>query len=283
MSQAPSFYAPVPESPREDLLNAYLAFLEKRNGSLDATVPFPKREAWLDESRGWSVRSRHAVDPTAFQRGWSGGTSDLGDLALQTLLSFVRINAGEAYGVEVVSRRHTDHTSMEPFDQVQRVLTNEETYHTRILLGATQQFGVPSPTEAWRPPLLLKILIGSLAYSPKAIFHPILLGSEIAGIFAFNWLLQAVGKLFPEEPELRESLERRLIEILIDEVGHVAFNRLAVGPSGLSIGRKLAPHVVNGNLPDMRGLGWNPNTLRELDHLDFGSLPEEVRQRAFFV
>jgi len=185
--------------------------------------------------------------------------------------------------VEVVSRRHQDPNPSELFDKVQLVLSNEETYHTRILLGATQHFGVESPKEAWRPPLLLKVLIGSLAYSPKAIFHPILLGSEIGGIFAFNWLLQAVGRVFKDQPELRESLERRLIEILIDEVGHVAFNRMAVGPTGISVARKLAPYVVEGNLPDMRGLGWTADTVKQVEHLDYASLPEEVRRRAFFV
>ncbi len=283
MSQAASFYAPVPESPREDLLASYLAFLEKRDGGLDGDGTFPHREAWLEESRGWSVRSRQQVDVASFQRGWSGGKTDTGDIALQTLLTFVRINAGEAYGVEVVSRRHRDSDPTSLFDRVQRVLSKEETYHTRILLGATDQFGVPAPAEAWRPPLLLKILIGSLTYSPTAIFHPILLGSEIAGIFAFNWLLKAVGRVFPDEPELRESLERRLIEILIDEVGHVAFNRMAVGPSGLAVARRLAPYVIQGNLPDMRSLGWKADSVLELERLDFSTLPEEVRRRSFFV
>ena len=41
------FFAPVPETPREDLLKDYLAFLEHRNGSVATEGAYPNREAWL--------------------------------------------------------------------------------------------------------------------------------------------------------------------------------------------------------------------------------------------
>src|SRR5690606_33113245 len=124
MSQRLSFYGSTPEDPRDDLLSSYLTVLERRNGSLDIERPFPTREAWMEESEGWTVRSRRRVDPQAFMEGFTGGQTDRGDLALQALLTFVRINAGEAYGVEVVSRLRKPR-GHEMVSRVERVLQHE--------------------------------------------------------------------------------------------------------------------------------------------------------------
>src|SRR5690606_6726830 len=137
-------------------------------------------------------------------------STDRSDLALQALLTFVRINAGEAYGVEVVSRlrRPRGHALL---SRVEKVLQHEETYHTRILLGATRQFDIPTPVLAWKPGLPLRALIATIAIAPDAVHHPVTLASELAGVFAFNWLLSRLPALFPDEPELRETLEERLV------------------------------------------------------------------------
>lgn len=285
---AQSFYAPIPDRPRDDLLKDYLSFLKQRNGTTDASKPYPNRESWLESADAATVRHKGDVDAGAFNRNYvkfDPKTSP--SKPMLALLSFVKVNAGEAYGVEVVSsKRHAGPPTGELFDSVERVISREETYHTRILLGASNQFGLPKPTGAWKPALPLRILIGSLAYSPKALFHPILLGSELGGVFTFNWMLKKVGELFRDEPELKETLEARLVDILVDEIGHVAFNRMAVGPRGLKAAKDIAPHVIdgtNGRTPEFVALGWTKETLKELDAFDYLDLPEEVRRRSFFV
>jgi hypothetical protein len=280
-----TFYGAVPEQPREDVLADYLRFLEARNGSVATSGAYPRREEWLGEADQNRVRFAGEIDADAFERGFTAlqpGT----DAALLSLLAFVKVNAGEAYGVEVVTKRRHGRPARGVFEQVERVLGNEEQYHTRILLGATHQFGLAPPKATFRPPLPLRILIGTLAYSPKALFHPVLLGSELAGVFTFNWMLQKVGVLFADQPALRDSLESRLVEILIDEVGHVAFNRLAVGPWGMSAARVLAAKVAEASsqiTPELAGLGWGKATLHDFEKFDFAMLPAEVRRRSFFA
>jgi hypothetical protein len=74
------------------------------------------------------------------------------DKAFLALLSFVKANAAEAYGVEFVSaRRRMGPATGEPFDEVHRAVIKEETYHTRILAGAAIHFGLPKPQGAWAP------------------------------------------------------------------------------------------------------------------------------------
>jgi hypothetical protein len=283
----PSFHGPVADFPRDDLLRAYREFLTRRNGTLDFTQGFSRREEWLREAEGWTSEFRGQVDGEAFNRAYASfdAVKEL-SLPMVALLTFVKANAGEAYGVEVLTRKRKKlHESPVLFRQMERLLAYEETYHTRILIGATQHFGV-RVEGAWEPPLRLRVLIGTLAHVPGLFFHPVLLAAEISGVFAFNWMLRRVGEVFRDQPQVRESMEQRLIEILVDEVGHIAFNRLAVGPVGLGAARRMAGLVlrgVTGTTPEYVALGMDENELRKLEGFDLHHLPEEVRRRAWFV
>jgi hypothetical protein len=254
---------------------------------MDLERGFSRREEWMTEAASWTGQYEGKVDEAGFNRAYAS-FDDVKHLSLEevALLNFVKANAGEAYGVEVVSRvRHARKEASTLFEQLERVLGYEETYHTRILIGATQHFGV-KVQGAWKPPLRLKVLIGTLAYAPGLFFHPILLASEVAGVFQFQWMLKRVGEIFRDQPAVRESMEQRLIEILVDEVGHVAFNRMAVGSVGLSVARGLAPLVlqgVAGNTPEMRVLGLDENVMRQLNAFELHHLPEEVLRRSYFV
>jgi hypothetical protein len=286
-SLTPSFYAPVPAVPPDDVLRDYRHFLERRNGAADERGRFAHRETWLNEAAASPVRYAGRVDEDAFARQYVQFQGASSSSAAQTvLLAFVKMNAGEAYGVEVLTKLRHNRPVTTTFDELERLLAQEETYHTRILLGATRQFGVAEPTGAWRPPLPLKVLIGALAHAPASAFHPILLGAEIAGVFTFSWMLRKVGEVFRDQPAFRETLEQRLIEVLVDEMGHIAFNRLAVGPVGLKAAKSLAALSARGNsqtTPEFRALGWSSEVTDAIGRFDYADLPEEVRRRSFFV
>ena len=287
-SLRPGFYSAVTEVPREDLLRAYREFLGRRNGEMDLTKGFSRREEWLGEAAGWEARYAGPVDAEAFNRAYVDfGAAKQLSLQEMALLTFVKANAGEAYGVEVVNRvrhaRNPDSTQI--FHQVERLLSFEETYHTRILIGATQHFGV-EVKGAWKPNLQLRLLIGALAYAPGVFFHPILLASEISGVFVFQWMLKRVGEIFRDQPRIRESMEQRLTEILVDEVGHVAFNRMAVGARGLESARRMVPGVMKGvvgTTPEYRALGLSDSEMKGIADFDLHDLPEEVLRRSYFV
>ena len=265
----------------EQQLCAYSSFLKGRNGP-----GYQNRERWLIAANQRSVRHVEKVDSNVFAKAFVNfdPRAALSQAGI-ALLSFVKVNAAEAYGVEVVGRsRLREPTST--FDEVEKTLVGEEAYHTRILLGATHQFDVTPPATAFKPPLPLQLLIGALVHVPKGLFHPVLLGAEIAGVYAFNWMLTAVRRVFSGEPELRDSLEERLTEILVDEVGHIAFNRLHVGTRGLSVAATISRQIcgsTTARMPEMRALGFDQSALLAMQRFDLSDLPEEVRQRAFFV
>jgi hypothetical protein len=99
---------------------------------------------------------------------------------LLMLLTFCKMNAGHAYGVRVVKAAHNrrDRRRTDLARQVIVIAQEEEEYHTRILVGASQAFNLKARV-AYRPPLALKALIYSLAYAPRPFFpHPVRLRSR---------------------------------------------------------------------------------------------------------
>ena len=284
-----SLYAPVPHRERaDDLFLDYLAFLDERNGGVEGADTFRTRKAAMVEMSQWEGEYSGKVDVERFNRlyGKFDPSADITQDEL-ALLAFAKVNAGEAYGVEVTSKARAHLMSRpEPIFRVERVLSKEEDYHTQILVGAAQHFEGLEVRGAWSPPMPLRVLIFCLAKFPPSLFHPVLLAAEIGGVYTFNWMLKRLSTLFPNDPKIRESMERRLIEILIDEVGHVAYNRLAVGPNGLRFAKAMGAQLLEGNAintPEIPALGMDLSERRKIADFDFADLPEEVRRKAWFV
>lgn len=285
----PSFYAPVDDAERERALNGYIAFLNERNGLLDpATGTLPNREASLTDMNASQVRFDGRVAQADFDRllaKWNPADPALTPEML-VLIVLCRMNDGEAYGVRVVkaaqARRNAGVTDLRT--KAIAFAQEEEEYHTRILKGSAHHFGLKVNAE-YKPTFALKVLIGALAEAPKPLFHPILYGSEVAGVFLFNWALNRIREMI-KEPALREVLEARMMEILVDELGHVAFNRLVLSERSRKLGRFLAGQTVKGMTwitPELATLGFDKNAQSRFGGFDIDQLPEEARRRGYFA
>ncbi|MCO4768888.1 MAG: hypothetical protein KDA24_02585 [Deltaproteobacteria bacterium] len=287
VSSRPSFYSIVPNRDRaDDLFRSYIAFLEERNGDLFADDGFAHREAMMDTLGEHDAIYRGGFDNAVFNRNYVKlQDTDLSDEQL-ALLAFVKMNAGEAYGVEVMSEARADLMARpEPLYVLERVLGREENYHTKMLVGAADHFDGIEVEGAWRPAWPLKLLIFALAKFPPSMFHPILLGAEISGVFTMNWMLGRLSTMFPDDPGVRESMEHRIIEVLIDEVGHVAYNRICVGTAGMRAAKVLARGVSKSHddlTPELNVLGY-AEARKGLASFDYADLPEEVRRKAWFA
>ena len=85
---------------------------------------------------------------------------------------------------------------------------------------------------------------------------------------------------------VRDAVEERLTEVIIDEIGHVSFNRLCLGSVGLANARMLCPIVAAGlhdAVPEFRPLGLKLGTHVDRPLFERSELPDEVRRRAFFA
>lgn len=279
-----SFYSPTPSATeREGLLNALNEHVVSRNGS-----DFALREARMaSEFDRVDGMASFRVDADRFNRNYGAFTERDIPIEEVALLAFVKINAGEAYGVEVTSKARAPLLQRpETRYRVEKAIGNEENFHTRLLLGATLHFEELAVGGAWKPTWPLRLLIGGLARFPEWLFHPVLLGSEISGVHSFTWLLNRMATLFPNDPLVRESMERRLIEILVDEIGHIAYNRILLGNRGMSTARKVASWVTEGHRvmnPEMLALGLDAEAMKTVTSFDYDQLPDEVKRRSFFV
>ncbi len=197
------------------------------------------------------------------------------------LLVFVKINANEAYGVERVTRRPPREDGLAA--QLERLVLLEETYHTRLLLSAATLFGA-RVTSAARPAATTRAIVAGIAELPDVAARPVTLAGEILGILTFLRLIGAVRRVFRDHGAVRDALEERVTEVLIDEVGHMSLNRLLAAPGTFAALRALLPVLAlgtRGALPEAEALGILPVPVREVLSFDVSRLPEQVRRRAF--
>ncbi len=288
MSQSLSFYSNT-SSPgsSDECFAAYLSYLEQRNGKLAGEGAFARREDTMVSFDRDLYQSHTKVDCERFNRNYADFRERDVSEEEMALMAFVKINAGEAYGVEK-TREARSHLwdSARLCDEISRVVLAEEDYHTRLLVGATGHFPALNLGNSWSPPWPLRILIGGIAKAPQVLMHPLLLAAEVSGLHAFNWLLTRLSSLFPDEPQLRESMEERLIEVMTDELGHVAFNRILVGTVGRRVAAGLAAMISQSHRvmsKEMVALGFDGATMVGVLNFDYYQLPQTVRDRGFFV
>jgi hypothetical protein len=284
-----TFFGPTLALDRsESLLGDYRRWLDARNGPAFATREARMRDRFDATRTSTSV----AIDGARVNRNYVAFREK--EIAKEelALLAFAKINAGEAWGVEQLEKaREKARARPGIAAELETIVTGEEHFHTRLLIGAAGHFHDTrgerlAITGAWTPPAPLRLLIGGLAIAPRTIFHPLLLASEVSGVFAFDWLLRRLSSLFPKAPAVRESMEARLTEVLIDEVGHITFNRLLVGRAGRAIARALSPQIVwmqRLMTPELVALGLDRHEVARMSDFSLASLPEEVRRHAFYA
>ena len=203
---------------------------------------------------------------------------------LLLLLALVKINAAEAFGVntcyESVLRR-----ALKNDDRCELTVMVEETYHTRILVSTALSYGI-EVKSAYKPPAALRALIGTIGRSPTAIARPLTLAAEVLAVLMFLNLLEKSRVVLRHDPELRDSVEERLCEIITDEIGHMSYNRACIGSVGMAQARVILPLVaigLSGAFPEMNALGsMSSASGDEVASLTSGRrLPEQVVRSAF--
>lgn len=129
--------------------------------------------------------------------------------------------------------------------------------------------------------------MSSIASLPDCLARPLTLAGEIIGVLVFLQLLEAARTVLKHAPSVRDAIEERLIEILIDEIGHVSFQRLSMGRAGLALTKALLPIVARGlssAIPEVRALGAIPQApVEAITALARRGPPETVRRNAFFA
>ena len=263
----------------------YRQFLIERDGTPDIERrTLARRE--LGMARYASPLSRlREIDRSLFQEQYARFSPKC-QMPAETalLMALVKINGAEAYAVEqnyeIVRNRH-----LQGEDEIELLLHIEETYHTRILLSSAALYGL-SIDAPFRPPAGFRVLITSITRGPEVLSRPLVLAGEIVGMITFTNLLYAARDILKHDPELRDAIEERVTEVLIDEIGHISFNRMLLGPAGLARARRLLPLVAAGSasaVPVLGALGLRPSASDAADITSSARLPAAVREAAFLA
>ncbi len=260
-------------------LRAYRSYLIERDGEVD--VPrrtLSKREPQLLRFEG--VAPRYPMDRELFAARYANfDARKPTDPEMLLLLALCKMNAAEAYGVEATFALAEQRAYANGDGDIDLRVLIEEHYHTRILRSSAREYGI-EVTTTFQPPVTLRGLIGSIAALPSTLARPLVLASELVFTLLFAQIFEKTGQIL--RGELRDRVQERIVEILIDEVGHVTFNRLHLGGWGMFQARRLLPLVAAG-MSNM-GKEWAPLGINtSTDQRWLQRMPDEVMRRAFVL
>lgn len=276
-------FSPMDSYLRREQRVAYRRFLADRDGFPDVERrTLSRREQSMARFMIPLVRQREfdrAVFDSQYEK-FDPACSTSREMLL--LITLVKVNAAEAFGVNrtypQALRRARDEG-----DDLELVLLIEESYHTKILLSSARLYGMDVQAP-YTPPTALRALVGGIAHAPEFLSRPLILASEVFGTLAFLKLLEAARTILKHDPELRDAVEERLTEVLIDEIGHIAFNRMCLGRAGLAQARAILPLVAAGlreAMPEFEAMGIRLSCQGAESVTTSRALPEAVRRAAF--
>lgn len=245
---AESLFRPLHARQRASAASDYLGYLKAREGSLNfARRTLSRREPFFESLAREPVQAAIPLDRAAFYKNHEAPRPEPGlGRELLWLLAVAKANRTECYGMEEHIRKNGI-LDGERAD-TQSYVDMQEVYHTRILLDVLRCFDLQ--IEVGLPDLPSRVAVQAMIRLPQASALPLILCSEFVAAVVFRLLLDTGRELFAGHPALWARLVALLNQIMIDEVGHVAYCRARLGRLGLSIARLLLPSVKAALLSD---------------------------------
>jgi hypothetical protein len=240
----------VPKPERTARLGRYLDYLKTRDGTADLPKrSLSERDRFFGQLAGQPVRWQGDIGAAAFQEHLKKKLEkrDL-DRRIVWLLAAAKANRAEQYGVDLDLELRGDHFGEYEHGEHMTFIDLEEFYHTRILRDCCNIFGLsfdmhpPKSFVRWFTKLVVK--------SPPYLRLVTAMLGEFFGCVAFQ-VLWETADVFKEQPAVFERLRLLVREILVDELGHVAYANSNLGSTSLSLVKSLMPMVSAYFLNDL--------------------------------
>jgi hypothetical protein len=238
----------LPKPERTARLGRYLEYLKQRDGSAD----LPKRSlsgrdhffSYLAEH---PVRWQGDIDAATFH-AYLDKKLDRRDLdrRIVWLLAAAKANRAEQYGVDLDLQLRGDHLG--DFGEHMAFIDLEEFYHTRILRDCCSIFGLSF--EMYPPKSFVRWFTRLVVTSPPYLRLVTAMLGEFFGCVAFQVLWEAAD-CFQAQPVVFERIRLLVREILVDEMGHVAYAHSKLGAPSLALVKSLMPLVARYFMRDI--------------------------------
>jgi hypothetical protein len=232
---------------RERQLERYFEFLRMRDGEPDhARRQLSNREPFFAEIDRTPVMWQGDVGAATFQAYLEKAPPEQTDPRVIWLLAAAKANRAERYAIDIQLEKYD--RSASDGNRWTEFIELEEFYHSRILADACLACSLENPKID--PPPMHRAFIHVVTSLPEVLRMPLVLAGEIFGCVGFQVMYEN-AHLFDAQPAVAARLRRLTQEILIDEMGHVAYCRSRVGRFGLFVARRLLPIVSITLLHDM--------------------------------
>ncbi len=280
-------FASLSKDTRKGRLREYRDYLIDRDGELNIEERKLARREESIKRYETPPKTLRSMDEVEFRRRYvSFDKHDRPSEEMLLILALVKINSAEAYGVSRNYQRTMDRALKNEDDTELRILC-EEGYHTRILLSSANHYGI-EVNEPYRPPSALRLMIGGIATAPMFIARPLVLAGEIIATLMFAKLIETTERVLKNDPEARDAILERVMEICVDERGHTTFNRLHASAAELAETRLILPmtaRIMSTVFSEMVALGAFPlDIMRELPLItEPNYLPAEVNRQSFLA
>jgi hypothetical protein len=277
----------IPTAERATGRAAYRAFLAKRDGELDLwRRTLSRREQ--DAKPAVPVAHGASFDEGLYRALAEGPLDRAGAIpgGVLLVLALARVHAVFGFGSQTeVSRALQQAVSAQ--DDTEGFVVLERAYGRRALAATPLLFGVePHEGETRETPRWpVTAMTTGARLGGSALRAGVRLAQEIVHLVALMNLLRVTREVFRGVADARDAIERRLLDVLIDAVGHISFRRLETSPAGMAVAARVLPAVattftVLSPATAALGAGVYPSATSIAFRLSKW-LPAQVRDHAF--
>lgn len=269
-------------------LAAYARHLLARNGAPDLEGErLPRRDRWMEqlfaEAEEEGAPALREEVRAAFSRLMEPGAQPRAGDPPEALWMAIaaQFNVGEEYGVRAILAVARHSPGPDGAADPELHIELEELYHTRMLIDAVRLLGADAALPAPHP--FLRGFLQVVAHMPGAVKRLFVLAAECNGVALFLRLRERAAELFGTSGA-GARVRRLLDEIILDELGHVAYLRASLGPVRMalaSFASRLLVRQLYRSIPSTPALFDLDTLVADVHALAWDKVPPELRARAF--
>lgn len=135
-----------------------------------------------------------------------------------------------------------------PQNMIEKYHLLEEMYHSRIFAQCGRALGGDAPAP--KIPMTRAFLVEQMILLPEKMRRPLLFCGEVLGTTIVYEIRRLVERHFPNAREIVSLID----DIITDEIGHMQYNWIQLGPAGKTAARAAYPLVLQGmvhSFPDL--------------------------------